>query len=286
MPAMQSIDEILPLTIKKLGIIKRYNAESAIVHWQEIVGEKIAMHAYPIAIYRDLLVVAVGNSSWLHHLSMMKQDIISKINTFIGEDLISDIRFQAGYLKDNKNQKNAGQADENEIKLQSIKLETADIEAADQLVREVNDTELRNKIKCVVIKSFTFKKLRQKQNWHKCSWCTALCPPGESLCAVCKLNKKRKVKEDIYVALRENPWLGYSELKKYINVSFDEFKDVKEQLISKLIQDISSQNSDRIKELTLVMLVTGVKPEQITDALINNTLKRFRRSKHVSTSRS
>lgn len=286
MTAVHKLSDLLPLTIKKLGIAKRYNAESAIFHWREIVGDKIAAHAYPVSVQRDLLLVAVGNPVWGHHLSMMKQDIIAKLNSFIGDNLIRDIRFQAGYLKNNQNQENAGQEHKNEIKLYDTRLEDSEIKAVNNLVAEIKDNELRQKLTYIVKRDLALKKLRQNKKWHKCSCCTTLCPPEENLCITCKLKEKEQTQNAIYKTLIENPWLGYSELKNYVPASFEEFKEVKERLIARLSTGISGENNDKIKELTLVMLATGIKPEQITDALVNNTLKRFRRNKHVSAFRS
>ena len=282
MTAVQKLNELLPLTIKKLGIIKRYNSESAILHWREIVGDKIAAHAYPLSVQRDLLLVAVGNPVWGHHLSMMKQDIINKINAFIGDNLIRDIRFQAGYLKDNQNQEQDGQLCHTDIKLHKVKLDDSEIQAVHKLVSTIGNDELRDKLNRIIKKDFALKKIRLKNKWHKCDQCSVLCPPDDTLCSTCKLKHKQQTQQQIYKLLIENPWLRYSELKNYINASFDAFKEVKERLIFALTNDISGENSDEIKKLTLVMLATGIKPEQITDALIDNTLKRFRRKKHVS----
>ncbi|MGI6093058.1 MAG: DUF721 domain-containing protein [Veillonellaceae bacterium] len=283
---MQRLDQLLPLTIKKLGITKRYNAESAIYHWRKIVGDKIAANAKPLTVQRDLLLVAVSSSTWSHHLSMMKQDIINKINAFIGDNLIKDIRFQAGYLKDNQNQENAGQAGENEIKLHNIKLEATELKNVNDLVKSVGDADLQTKLKNIIKSDLKLKKARHNGKWHKCLDCSVLCPPEETFCFTCKLNHKQRIREEIYTILIENPWLGYSELRKHIDASFDDFKEVKNRLISALVNEISGEQNDRIKELTLVMLATGIQPEQITDALVNNTLKRFRRKNHVSASRS
>lgn len=282
---MESLGKLVPLTIKKLGITKRYNAESAIYHWREIVGPKIASNAMPLSVQRDLLFVAVSSPVWGHHLSMMKQDIISKINTFIGDNLIRDIRFQAGYLKDNQNEENTGQEAKNSIKLHNIKLDESEQKAVQKIVSAVQDDELRQKLCRLVKNDIALKKYRKSNNWHKCARCSALCPPEEKLCQVCSIEQKQQVRREISFILCENPWLGYSELKKYINCSFDEFKEVKERLVSVLTAQINAEDCDKIKEMTLVMLATGIKPEQITDALIDNTLKRFRRKKHVFASR-
>ncbi|MPL58714.1 hypothetical protein SDC9_04256 [bioreactor metagenome] len=282
MTAVHKLSELLPLTIKKLGITKRYNSESAIIHWREIVGDKIANHSYPLSVQRDLLLVAVGNPVWGHHLSMMKQDIINKINAFIGDNLIRDIRFQAGYLKDNQNLEHNGEICRNEQKAYHVKLDETEIKIANELVSTISNEELRNKINRIIKKDFTLKKIRLNNKWHKCDQCNTLCPPEDTLCSTCKLNQKQQTRQQIYQLLIENPWLRYSELTNYINASFDAFKEVKERLITALTDDLARDNIDEIKKLTLVMLATGIKPEQITDAVIDNTLKRFRRKKHVS----
>lgn len=48
----------------------------------------------PAEIEYGILFLTVKNSVWSHHLSMMKIDIIAKINHFIGEALVKDIRFR------------------------------------------------------------------------------------------------------------------------------------------------------------------------------------------------
>jgi len=47
---MQKAGDILPITIKHLGIEKKYNAQSVILHWKKIVGDDISSHAYPVLV--------------------------------------------------------------------------------------------------------------------------------------------------------------------------------------------------------------------------------------------
>jgi len=286
MTAMKSLRNLLPLTIKQLGIHKRYNAESAMVHWREIVGDKISAHAHPVSIQRDLLFVAVSNPVWCHHLSMMKEDIITKINSYIGDRLIRDIRFQAGYLANRQNEDNTKKIDNYKYSLHKIKLENSELNTIKEIAHAVNDEELQQKVIRVMKKDIALKKYRAQEKWHDCKRCKALCPPEEIYCQVCTLEIKSEVKSEIYKILIETPWLKFNELSKYINCKYNDFKDVKDRIMASLINEIAAGNDDKIKLLTLVMLTTGIKPEEITDALINKTLENVRRKRYVSAPRS
>lgn len=283
---MKSLRNLLPLTLKQLGIQKRYNAESAIIHWRQIVGEKIAAHAHPVSIQRDLLFVAVSNSVWCHHLSMMKEDIITKINAFIGDRLIRDIRFQAGYSANGQNEDNTKKNENYKFSLHKIKLTESELNAAKEISQAAKDDELQQKVLRIMKKDISLKKHRLQEKWHECARCKTLCPPEESYCQVCTLEIKSEVKSEIYKTLIEAPWLRYGELNKYVKCSPNEFKDVKDRIIAALINEISAGNDDKIKLLTLVMLTTGIKPEEITDALINKTIENIRRKRYVSAPRS
>ena len=64
--------------------------------WDTIVGEAIAENARPVAIKGNLLLVYVTNSTWVHHLQFLKQDIIDKINSAMGQTPVEEIKFKIG----------------------------------------------------------------------------------------------------------------------------------------------------------------------------------------------
>jgi predicted nucleic acid-binding Zn ribbon protein len=87
------------------NVLKSYRTESDsglrdVWHlWDAAVGEAIAQNARPAAFKGNLLIVHVSNSSWLHQLQFFKKDLISAINTALGQPLLTDIRFKIGPLK-------------------------------------------------------------------------------------------------------------------------------------------------------------------------------------------
>jgi len=67
--------------------------------WDEAVGKTIAQNAQPAAFKGKLLIVHVGNSAWIHQLQFLKNDMINKLNTALGQPLIAEIKFKIGPLR-------------------------------------------------------------------------------------------------------------------------------------------------------------------------------------------
>jgi hypothetical protein len=276
---MESLRNILPATIKKLGIKRKFNSELAVVHWRDIVGVKIASHARPVSIENHLMFVAVNNSAWSHHLSTMKETIIAKINSFIGEKVIQDIRFQAGYFKNCQNEEST--AETRMVPLSNIKLDENDVSIINNIANITADSELRSKIQVILTKDLAMKKLRRENRWHKCGQCDALCPPDKQYCPACLIKRKQMTRDEIYRTLLEAPWLTYQDVCQFVDCSQTDYKEVKYAVKAVLLAELSSGKKHKIDTLALVMLLTGVKPDQITDELIKTTIAKLGGKNHV-----
>jgi hypothetical protein len=65
--------------------------------WLDIVGPRIAARTWPSPIREGVLWVRVSNSSWLHQLSFMRDDIRAKVNAHLGDPpLVSEVRLHLG----------------------------------------------------------------------------------------------------------------------------------------------------------------------------------------------
>ena len=67
--------------------------------WERAVGEIIAENARPAAFKGSILLVHVNSSPWLHQLHFLKEDILSKINRELGQELVKEIKFKIGPLQ-------------------------------------------------------------------------------------------------------------------------------------------------------------------------------------------
>lgn len=270
---MFRIKDVMSSTLKSLGVTKQYNAQSVIVHWQEIAGEEIASHAWPISIQRGILLLAVNNSVWSHHLMMLKTGIIHKINTFLNEKLVTDIRFQAGDLRKYQNSEEDG---ENSTLLQPAILDSKELAAVWQATAAIQDNNLRKKCYYVLIKQTGITITKKKAGWQSCKSCSVLVPPGQSYCNVCSLTYKQEKKYAVTKLLTEAPWLTYKEICQFVPCSPREFHTGKKRLVHKLIHALFEPGWDKLNEATLVMLMTGVKPDRINETMVNTVISKIK----------
>jgi predicted nucleic acid-binding Zn ribbon protein len=91
---MIPLKHILEKTLKSQGMDKRIQQEGAVIHWEDIVGAKIAKASQAVRIDRGTLLIEVKSSAWKHQIQMLKPDIIKKLNAQLGEDTVKNIRFR------------------------------------------------------------------------------------------------------------------------------------------------------------------------------------------------
>jgi len=79
--------------LENLGIERKIKEYDAVLRWNEVVGEKIASVTEAVKIEKGVLVVRVQNGPWRNELNLLKNDVIEKMNTVLGEKLVQEIRF-------------------------------------------------------------------------------------------------------------------------------------------------------------------------------------------------
>lgn len=79
-------------------------------NWDECVGLDISRKTSIKTIKDGIVFVAASNSVWANHLSMMKKDILDKLNSMILPHKLNDIRFQPSYKFQKKERKEEARA--------------------------------------------------------------------------------------------------------------------------------------------------------------------------------
>ena len=64
--------------------------------WEDSVGEQIAARARPTGFRDGTLTITVDSAPWMQQLTYMKNDIMTKINKNLEEELVKDIFLKAG----------------------------------------------------------------------------------------------------------------------------------------------------------------------------------------------
>jgi|MudIll2142460700_1097286.scaffolds.fasta_scaffold73009_2 hypothetical protein len=150
------IGSILESTLKGLEVDAQLKAYSIWGAWREIVGESLADQTQPRAIRNRILFMDVSHSTWIQQLQFLKPKLLEKINAFLGEPLLQDIRFRMGKIPPPRSPR---------VEDDSWHGETLDEETVRQLesvLQKIGDTDVRNSLRDVLFKGAQLERHRKK----------------------------------------------------------------------------------------------------------------------------
>jgi predicted nucleic acid-binding Zn ribbon protein len=152
----QPLRSILEKTIKALEIDVPLKTYSIMGAWKEIVGESVAGHSQPRSIRNRILFIDVTHPTWMQQLQFLKPTLLEKVNTFLGEPLIQDIRFKLGKISPTVS---------TPLKIPSLEDENLDsvtLSRIESVLQEIDDQEIRGSLREVLIKGAKLEQYRRK----------------------------------------------------------------------------------------------------------------------------
>ncbi|MBQ9230443.1 MAG: DUF721 domain-containing protein [Prevotella sp.] len=90
---IESLKEVLLRTLREQGLETPLNQKRLVEAWPEVVGPAIARYTLNTYIYNQTLYVRLSNPALRSDLSMMRGELVKKLNAVVGEQVITDIRF-------------------------------------------------------------------------------------------------------------------------------------------------------------------------------------------------
>jgi len=76
----QRVGGLIDTLFGRLGIADRVERAKVIAEWDELVGPRIAEVATPVRIQGETLFIGVESASWRMELSMMRPQLLRKLN--------------------------------------------------------------------------------------------------------------------------------------------------------------------------------------------------------------
>jgi len=151
----QSIRSILEKTIKTLEIDAPLKTYSIMGAWKEIVGEPVAIHSQPYSIRNRILFIEVSHPTWMQQLQFLKLTLLEKINHFLGEPLIQDIRFRLGKISPYPPAPTTHGSEDQ-------KLNQGTLNRIDSLLQKIDDKEVRRNLREFLIKGARIEQSRSR----------------------------------------------------------------------------------------------------------------------------
>ncbi|MBP5409660.1 MAG: DUF721 domain-containing protein [Prevotella sp.] len=90
---IESLKDVLLRNLREQGLETPLKQKRLLEAWPEIVGPVITRYTLNTYIYNQTLFVRLSNPALRSDLSMMRQELVKKLNAVVGEQVITDIRF-------------------------------------------------------------------------------------------------------------------------------------------------------------------------------------------------
>ena len=90
---MKSIGELILKNLRAQGLETPLQQKRLIEAWPEVMGDLIAGYTQEVFIKNQTLHVKLTNPALRADLAMMRAEIVKKLNTAVGSQVIVDIRF-------------------------------------------------------------------------------------------------------------------------------------------------------------------------------------------------
>ena len=89
----QSIDTLVMRHLRILGLETPLLQKRLIESWPVVAGEAIGRYTTNVRIKNQTLYVSLSVPALRADLSMRKQELVKKLNAYVGAQVITDIRF-------------------------------------------------------------------------------------------------------------------------------------------------------------------------------------------------
>jgi predicted nucleic acid-binding Zn ribbon protein len=90
------LGDILNVYLNQPGLRSRMREQKILDGWDRVVGRPIAEVTQPGTVRNRVLQIRVINSVWMQELQFHKPLILQKLNEFLGDPFVQDLRFVLG----------------------------------------------------------------------------------------------------------------------------------------------------------------------------------------------
>jgi predicted nucleic acid-binding Zn ribbon protein len=91
---MKPINSVLESVLRSCNLWHGYQQYQLVLSWPEIVGSPLSEVTRAEQISNGVMMVLVKDSVWSYHLTMMKPQLIEKLNIYAGSKVVKDIFFK------------------------------------------------------------------------------------------------------------------------------------------------------------------------------------------------
>ena len=256
----ETVGDFLPRFLKSLAGKKKYQENLVFLRWPHIVGETLAAHVQPVRFDFRTLFLTADAPVWANELKYMLGTLRDKINGYVGEELVREIRFGAG-----SGRRCAVHTEALSAKEDWEPPEEKERQRAEKACDEVADERVKEAAARAMAQSRARRRQAAALGGGLCQRCGAPGGGRERLCPACQ----RRRREEKRIALRrifsETPWLRYHEVAKLLDASPDFVLAERRRLAQEWAGRLTQREGIGDEEKKLVMLFAAIPPAELTE---------------------
>jgi len=147
---LERLSSTLGSLLKARGMLARLSEYRILGQWEKTVGPVVASHARPRTVRAGRLYLTVDSPAWMQQLSLLKPEIIEKVNQGLGRQAIKDLALDLGEIgpvgKQARSSRPRGElGPEERGKIEAYLAEVRDPEVKEALRRLIEKDFLRKK---------------------------------------------------------------------------------------------------------------------------------------------
>lgn len=90
---MKTVGPVIENILRSYNLWHGYKQFLVVEKWDEVVGSELSAITRAENIKNGTLRVAVKDSVWAYHLTMLKPRLVKKLNEYVGSKVVKDIFF-------------------------------------------------------------------------------------------------------------------------------------------------------------------------------------------------
>ncbi|NCO37736.1 MAG: hypothetical protein COZ06_25600 [Armatimonadetes bacterium CG_4_10_14_3_um_filter_66_18] len=150
---------------------RRMRCRQVVRRWPELVGAEIAKAAQPQALRGSTLFVTTSSAVWTNELTLLKPQILEKLNAALGEALIRDLVFRGGWAKEGQGAETTTSSGVASPRPQPGPLTRPERLLVESLLTDLEEPRLRLALRSCAEQSLRLRKARRKAGWRECGAC-------------------------------------------------------------------------------------------------------------------
>lgn len=200
---LSAASQIIEAGLISADLARALRPHMAKVYWEGVVGPQVSGATQVLAVRGgDTLVVRTKSSVWMNELTLLKTNILSRLNRAIGGRVLTDIRFEIGQLDPKPAPGDGAPIDPN---IDAIALPLDAQLRIDRAAAEIGDEALRERIRRGLTRAAQSDEWKRSHGWTACRRCGSLAEPVEAarggvsptavdgeidhLCPICRIDR-------------------------------------------------------------------------------------------------